>query len=506
MSFGNQDIVLIVVSFLLIVSVLAGKASDRIGVPALLMFLVIGMLAGPGGFGWIQFSDVGFARYIGTLSLVFILFAGGLVTRFEIIRPVLRPGVLLATVGVALTAGLTAVFAVRVLGMPILQALLLGSVVSATDAAAVFTVLRSRNAGLAGRLRPLIEFESGSNDPMAIFLAVGIIHSTAAATGGPIEFVRFFFQQAMLGGLFGFIGGRGLVLLHNRVRFWHEGLYPVLTFASVMLVYAVTSFLEGSGFLAAYLMGITAGNREFIHRRSVIRFYDGIAWLAQITMFLTLGLLASPSRLLSVSGAGIAVAFFLMLVARPLSVFASLAGSGFSVREQAMVAWVGLRGASPIVLSIFPMLAGIHGADYIASVVFFVVIVSVLVQGTTLAWVARLLGVSSAYVPEHRPVMEFDESTGLSNNLRELIVPYGSAVAGRAVVDLCLPPDSLIALISRGGRFIVPNGGTVLEEGDVLFILASDAEAPFVQRILACRREDGGRCGCVRTDERRKDL
>jgi len=505
MSLWNQDIVLIIGSFLLIVSVLAGKASDRIGVPALLMFLVIGMLAGPGGFCWIQFSNVEFARYVGTLSLVFILFAGGLVTRLEFIRPVLRPGVLLATVGVALTAALTAVFAVGALHMPVLSALLLGAVVSATDAAAVFTVLRSRNAGLAGRLRPLIEFESGSNDPMAVFLVVGIIHSTTVTTGGAVEFVRYFIQQAMLGALFGYLGGRGLVLLHNRIRFWHEGLYPVLTFASVMLVYAVTAFLEGSGFLAAYLMGITAGNREFIHRRSVIRFYDGIAWLAQITMFLTLGLLASPSRLLSVSGAGIAVAFFLMLVARPLSVWVSLAGSGFTVRERLMVSWVGLRGASPIVLSIFPMLAGIPDADFIFSLVFFVVIVSVLVQGTTVTRVSRLLGVSSAYVPEHRPIMELDESTGLSNNLRELIVPYGSAVAGRAVVDLCLPPDSLIALISRGGRFIVPNGGTVLEEGDVLFILASDAEAPFVQRILACRREDGGRCGCVHPEDRRKD-
>jgi cell volume regulation protein A len=442
------EILLLVASALLLVSVLASKASDRLGVPALLIFLVLGMLAGSDGPGGIYFDDAWTAQLLGVMALALILFAGGLDTDWQSVRPVLAPAAALSSVGVLLTALTVGLFAGVALGFSLLEGLLLGAIVSSTDAAAVFSVLRARNASLKGSLKPLLELESGSNDPMAVFLTVALVH---------------------------------LLSLE------YEGLYPVLTLSLVLFTYAVSTVLGGNGFLSVYVTGIVLGNSNFIHKKSLMRFHDGLAWLMQITMFLTLGLLVFPSRLPEVATSGLLIAVFLIVIGRPVAVFVTLAFSRLRLREQAMVAWVGLRGAVPIVLATFPLLAGVPNADTIFNVVFFAVLVSVLVQGTSIPLVARLLGTQAPIERRRHHPLEIEQMEGVDADLVEFIVPPKSPVAGRQIVDVGLPPGSLIVLICRDDRFFVPSGSTVLEPGDVVLVLANQATAKQVGAILSGR-------------------
>jgi len=372
------EMVLLVGAALLLLSVLASKASHRLGIPALLLFLVLGMVAGSDGPGGIYFDDHWLAQSLASVALAYILFAGGLDTKWEIVRPVLLPSALLSTVGVAMTAGLMGLFAHLALGFSPLQGLLLGAIVSSTDAAAVFSILRARDVRLSGRLEPLLELESGSNDPMAVFLTVGFTRLLTAPSTSIIGLVPEFLIQFAIGGLLGYGLGRSVVWLINQLRLHAEGLYTVLTFATVLLVFGVTATLRGNGFLAVYIAGVTLGNHSFLHRRSLIRFHDGLAWLMQIVMFLVLGLLVFPSQLLPVAGSGLLVAAFLILVARPVSVMVILAPFRMSLAERTMVAWVGLRGAVPIVLATFPLLANLPQAQTLFNIVFFVVLTSVL--------------------------------------------------------------------------------------------------------------------------------
>jgi potassium/hydrogen antiporter len=389
------DYVLLAAAVLLILSVLASKASGRLGVPALLLFLGVGMLAGSDGPGGVHFEDAHVAQSLGVVALVFILFSGGLSTEWESVRPVLGKALGLATAGVLLTAVFVGLFAAKVLGFSLLEGMLLGAIVSSTDAAAVFAVLRSRSVGLKGELRPLLELESGSNDPMAVFLTtglIGVLGGQGESLGGLIP---SFLKQMALGALLGVGMGRAAVTVLNRLRLEYEGLYPVLSLALVLFTYGVAYAVGGNGFLAVYLAGLVMGNDDFIHKQSLMRFHDGVAWLMQIAMFLVLGLLVFPSRLVPVAAAGLAVSLFLMLVARPASVFVTLAFARGGWREKAMVSWVGLRGAVPIILATFPLLAGLPQAETIFNLVFFIVITSVLLQGTTLPRAARWLGVDA---------------------------------------------------------------------------------------------------------------
>jgi cell volume regulation protein A len=460
------EVLLLIAGGLFIVSVLASKLSGLLGLPALVIFLAIGMLAGSDGPGGIYFDNAALAQAVGVTALAFIIFSGGLDTPLSRIRPVVAAGLVLSTLGVALTAAAVGLFAAWVLDLPLAVGLLMGAVVSSTDAAAVFSILRSKSSRLTGDLEPLLELESGSNDPMAVILTVGLINVITSPDSSLLGLLGTLVVQLSVGALAGYLFGRGGVALINGLRLQQEGLYNVVTIALVALAYGGTQVIGGSGFLAVYIAGIVMGNSDFIHKNSLVRFHDGLAWLMQIAMFLTLGLLVFPSQLVAVAGASLAIAAFLILVARPLAVFVGLSFTRHTRREKLLVSWVGLRGATPIILATFPLLAGLPEAQLIFDVVFFVVLTSVLIQGTTIPQVARWLRLIAP--PPERVVPSLREHIG--EHLLEIELPPGSAAAGKRIIDLHLPPQALLVLIARSGQHFVPTGSTTLQEGDYILI------------------------------------
>ncbi len=473
------------VSILLLASILASKASERLGVPALLMFLLVGMLAGSEGPGGIHFDDPYFVRLLGTFALAYILFAGGLDTDWPSVRPVLRSGMVLATLGVFLTAVFVGAFAVLVLGFTWLEGLLLGSVISSTDAAAIFAVLRSRQVSLKRQLKPLLELESASNDPMAIFLTITMLSLLGDPPLPWWSAIPSLARQMLIGGAVGFLLGKAMIGVVNRIRLEYEGLYPVLTMALVLLVFGVTEAVRGNGFLAVYIAGLVLGNADFIHKRSIERFHDGLSWLAQIAMFLTLGLQVYPSHLTPLIGSGLLLSAFLMFVARPLAVGACLIRSRLTFREKLLVSWAGLRGAVPIVLATFPMTTGIRQGEMIFNLVFFVVIASVLLQGRSLTRVARWLKLDRPLRSKWRMPLEFDRTEGTFRTaMVELIVSADSAAAGQPIIHAKLPPGALVAMIERNGEYIVPNGGTEFRAGDVVLVLGDREILEKVRNLL----------------------
>lgn len=475
---------LLVIAVLIIVSILANKVSGRLGVPALLIFLLVGMLAGSEGPGGIYFDDPWVAQAVGVIALTYILFSGGLDTRWSEVRPVLPQAAILSTVGVLLTALLMAGIAILLFGVSPLEGFLLGAVVSSTDAAAVFSILRTKRASLKGILRPLLELESASNDPMAVFLTIGAITLLLNQSLSPLVMIPLFIQQMAVGGLLGYGMGRVMVYLINRLKLEFEGLYPVLTLALVMLTYGVTATLGGSGFLAAYIAGLVLGNSMFVHKNSLVRFHEGIAWLMQIAMFLTLGLLVFPSHVIAVLGSGMLISFFLIFVARPLTVFLTLSPWKMALRDKIMVSWVGLRGAAPIVLATFPLLAGIPQAETIFNLVFFIVITSAILHGTSIPFVARHLGVSAPMQETPRLAMSLETGNTPGDDLFELTVSPKAGVVGRQIVDIGLPPGTLIIMIQKGENRFVPSGSTVLEEGDHLLILTNQTLSDQVRSMF----------------------
>jgi len=484
MSLISIELTLLAAAILLLASILASKVSDRLGIPSLLIFLGVGMLAGSDGIGGIAFDDPSIAQTLGIIALSYILFAGGLSTGWASVRPILVQGGLLATFGVLITAALAGWFATLVGGFTPLEGFLLGSIISSTDAAAVFSVLRSRNVSLRGNLKPLLELESGSNDPMAVLLTLACISLLQHPGETVVGLVPMMLVQLALGAGLGYLLGRGMILLINHIRLEYEGLYPVLSLAMVLLIYGLSTIVQANGFLAVYVAGIVMGNHNFIHKRRLIRFHDGLAWLMQISMFLVLGLLVYPSKLAGIAGTGILVTAFLMLAARPAAVFLTLIGSGLSLRERLMVAWVGLRGAVPIILATFPLLAGIKQADMIFNIVFFVVLASALLQGTSIPNVARRLGVDApiARVPVY-PI-ECEPGGRVPCDLVDVEIRPDSAAAGKQLVELGLPEGALVVLINRGEEFIIPTGSTILTPGDRLLFLAAAAQLAQARAIV----------------------
>jgi cell volume regulation protein A len=381
----------IIFSVLTILSILTIKLSVRFGVPSLVLFLGIGMLAGSDGPGGLYFDNPALVQSLGVIALVFILFAGGLDTEWDGVQPVVWSGLSLSTIGVILTAVSVGWFVSVVQGLSFLEGLLLGAIVSSTDAAAVFLVLRGRNARLPKKLANLLELESGSNDPMGVVLTLSIIQLLTNPATSPGELLWFFAVQMTVGAVLGVVMGELIRWTLNTLKLELTGIYPVLSVAFALLTYGLAAQFKGSGFLAVYLAGLFLRRRPVAHRRSLVQFHDGLAWLMQIAMFLILGLQVFPGRLLPIAGIGMLVALFLIFVARPFSVHVSLLFSGVSFREQMLVAWVGLRGAVPIVLATFPVLAGIQQADTIFHLVFFIALTSVLVQGPPIPWITRML-------------------------------------------------------------------------------------------------------------------
>lgn len=462
---------------LLIFAVGASKLTQRIGVPVLLVFIALGMLAGSEGVGGIEFTDFSFAQSVGVTSLAFILFAGGLDTDLRHVRPVVLPALSLATIGVAVTCAIVAGAATVLLGLPWETGLLIGAIVSSTDAAAVFSVLRAQAVGLRGQLRPTLELESGSNDPMAVFLTIGALTLISEPDTSPLQLIALFARQMTLGALIGYALARLAAVLINKARLAEDGLYPVLTTAVALAIFGGTAVVGGSGFLAVYVAGITIGNTRIVHHHSILRFHDALAWLAQITMFLVLGLLSFPSDIAAVALRGLAIAAVLVVVARPIATFIALPTRRFTLRSRLFLSWVGLRGAVPIVLATFALAEEVQHAELVFNIVFFIVLVSVSIQGTTIASAARLLGLATPSRARRSSPLAFnpvDEGTDMDTV--EFVVAPDAPATGVQLLDAGLPRGVLILLVTRDGTQLLPEGSTVFQPGDVVLTLARDAQ------------------------------
>jgi len=471
-------------SVLLLLSIVASKVASIIRVPALIIFILIGMIAGSEGPGGIEFDDAWAAQLLGVIALAFIIFSGGLHSSWKSVSPVLWTGISLSTIGVFLTAILVGLFVYSLLDFSILTALLLGAIVSSTDAAAVFSVMSSSGTKLKGSLKDLLEFESASNDPMAVILTLGFIHLITNPEASIWSMVFLLIQQMALGVIIGFVMGKAIVFKVNRLRLDYEGLYPVLTLALVIFTYGLTASVGGSGFLAVYIAGLILGGSDFVHKQSLTRFHDGLAWLMQIIMFLILGLLVFPSQVVPIMLSGILISLFLIFIARPVGVFLSLPFGKTSLKEKTFISWVGLRGAVPIILATFPLLAGVPQADILFNVVFFIVVTSVLIQGTTIPLAAKWLGVDAPDSKTKTDHVEFEFSYDNNSQKTELVIPKGSVAVGEQIVELGLPKSAIIILIKRENNSIVPRGSTVLEAGDKLLFLAESKDFPKIKSII----------------------
>lgn len=389
----SSEFILLIGSVLLFLSIIASKTSFKLGIPSLVLFIFIGMLAGSDGIGGIYFDDPELAQILGVIALNFILFAGGMETSFMQIRPVLWRGISLSTIGVLLTASIIGFFASLLTELKLLEGFLLGAIVSSTDAAAVFSILKTRKVKLAKSLEPTLELESGSNDPMAYFLTIALIQIIQTSDLNAIQLAGSFMLEMGLGAIVGVCMGFVMVWVINKIHLEVSGLYSVLLLAFLFFTYSATHLIHGNGFLAVYIAGVVLGSKDFVQKKQLIRFYDGQAWLMQIVMFLTLGLLVFPKQLMPLIGPGLLLSAILIFVARPIGVFISLAFFKMKLNQLIFISWVGLRGAVPIVFATYPLLARLEHAQFIFNVVFFISLTSVLLQGTSLPFVARILGV-----------------------------------------------------------------------------------------------------------------
>ena len=478
----SPENILLVASLLLLVSIVAGNTSSRFGVPTLILFLIVGIAAGSEGIGGIYFDNPEIARFIGVIALNFILFSGGLDTNWQTIKPVLWWGISLSTIGVFITALTVGIFAYFVLNFTLQEGLLLGAIVSATDAAAVFSILRNRGIKLKGKIGAVLEFESGSNDPMAYFLTITLTGVVSSGQFDTWNFLFLFLKGFLIGGVMGYLMGRFSHWLINTIKLDSDGLYPVLVLGLAMFTYSATHIIGGNGFLAIYLSALVLGNRDFIHKRSLVKFYDGQAWLMQIVLFLTLGMLVFPSRVIPIIGIGLLIAAFLVFIARPAGVFVALLFSKASTRSKLFISWVGLRGGVPIVFATYPMIAGLDKAGMIFNLVFFISITSVLLQGTTLPLIAKWLHVIK------KPDAKGKETTAdvaLNKEIKVMTLGSDSAVIGKRIVDLNFPPSTNIVTIKRKGRYFQPSGSDKLEAADRLLLMSiNEQELHDVLEIL----------------------
>jgi cell volume regulation protein A len=471
-------------ALLLLVSIVASDISTRLGAPLLLVFILLGMLAGEDGPGGIRFDDVDLSYVIGTLALAVIIFDGGMRTRRDTFRIALWPAVSLATAGVVITAALVGIFATWALKLHWLQGMLVGAIVGSTDAAAVFALLRNAGTTLQERVASTLEIESASNDPMAIFLTVALLELLVAGKTELEAGVLFaFVQQFGIGAVLGMAGGRLLVWLINRLRL-HTGLYPLLAVAGGLLIFAATQQLGGSGFLAIFLAGLVLGNSQLQAAQNILRVHDGLSWLSQIVMFIILGLLVTPSELIQTALPALGIAAFLIVVARPAAVAASLLPFRFPWREQVFVSWVGLRGAVPVVLALFPLLYGVEHARLYFNVAFFIVLVSLLFQGWTIASAARLLKLEVP--PSIEPVQRvtLDMPGHFEHELLSYEVQSGSLVTVRALGGLELPPGLQVIAILRDGVPQPLRPELKFEASDYVYFLAEPKSVPLLNRLF----------------------
>ena len=482
---GATALIVAVFGLLLGVSVLSSRASDRTGIPAVLLFLGVGILAGSEGLLGIEFADYRFAFRMGTVALVLILFDAGLSTPLSHVRRFWAPAAVLATFGVLVTMFIVAGGA-WLLGVEWQMSLLLGAIVSSTDAAATFSVLRSSGLSLHPRVGSTLELESGLNDPLAVMLTVAL----TTALMGSAESVSWVgigggaLLELTVGAGVGLVAGYLGTLMLARIQLQTTGLYPVLTLSVALLTFGIATLVHGSGFLAAYVAALVLGNAALPYKTSLTRWHAAMSWLSQIGMFLILGLLVFPTRLMEVAPLGLAIAAILGFVARPVAALLSLLPFRMPLREKAFIGWAGLRGAVPIILAAFPVLAGVPQAEYLFDLVFFVVVVSALVHGGTVPWVTRRLGLESDAPPSPPAVLEIISTRALSGELLAFYIDEALDITGVPLSELPFPEGTAVTLILRAERLIVPRGHTTLEAGDHVYIATEPADKAFVHLLL----------------------
>ena len=482
-------ILLTTLALLLAASVLFSRASERTGIPVLLVFLGIGMLAGSEGIGRIAFADYHLAFRIGSVALVLILFDGGLNTSLVAVREHLKPAAVLATFGVLGTGALVALAAIG-LGLPRTEALLIGAVVSSTDAAAVFAVLRFSGLQLRRRIGVTLEVESGINDPMAVILTTALTAYAVTGELSPGHLALGVVRELVVGGVVGAIVGLAGRWTLNRARLAAGGLYSVLTLALALLAFGAPTLVHGSGFLGVYVAGLLLGNGTLPFRNSLLRVHDALAWLGQIVMFLLLGLLVFPSRLLPVAREGLLLALFLAFIARPLSVAICLLPFRYRWREVVYTGWVGLRGAVPIILATVPVLAGVPAAEHLFNLVFFIVAATAIMPGATVPWVTRRLGLGVPQPPMASAALAIESRQPMDGEVLSFHIDRTLAVCGATLSDLEFPEGAAVTLVVRGRELIPPKGTTVLQEGDHAYVVTRREDRALVQ-LLFGRPEDG---------------
>lgn len=480
--FHNAEEVLLICSVILFVSILAGKAGFRVGLPALLLFLGIGMLFGSDGLG-LQFSNPQIAQFIGMIALSIILFSGGMDTKLSEIKPIASQGVVLATLGVLVTTAITGYFIFWLTGLvagyetlTLAESLLMAAVMSSTDSASVFSILRSKGVYLKQRLRPTLELESGSNDPMAYMLTIILIAYIQSNGMNFLDGAISLAVQLILGLIAGYILGKVSVWIINKVNVENQSLYPILLLAVIFFIFSITSLLKGNGYLAVYIAGLVVGNTKIIHKKSIVTFFDGFTWLWQIVMFITLGLLVNPHELLPVAGMGLTVGIFMIIFARPITVFLCLLPfRNFTTKAKLYISWVGLRGAVPIIFATYPLIAGIENANLIFNVVFFITILSLLVQGTTVTHVARWLHLTDA--PERKDEFGIELPEEIKSAMSEIDITKEVLSHGNKLMQLKLPDHTLAVMVKRDGKYFIPKGNTELHENDKLLMISDNDEA-----------------------------
>lgn len=502
------ELVLLVISLLFFVSILVSKAGGKLGVPALLLFLCVGMLFGTDGLG-IHFDSIQTAQTVSTIALCIILFSGGMDTKIDDVKPVVAPGLTLATLGVFLTALLTGavvwfVFDKTSLGsaMGVMSALLLASTMSSTDSASVFSILRSKGLNLKNNIRPVLELESGSNDPMAYVMTLTFISLVLSPDNPRYDLALLnVVSQLIIGTVLGFLLGKLIVKIINRINIDNIALYPILVLSSCVFIFSITNYLHGNSYLAVYLGGLVIGNAKLVHKRSIRNFFDGLSWLSQLSMFLTLGLLVNPSELKPLIIPGLIVSFVMIFVARPVSVFISMIPfRKFQFRDKLFISWVGLRGAVPIIFAIMCRAANVPHGDDIFNIVFICTLVSLIVQGTTISLAANKLHLSEP--PEKKDALEdfdFEFSEEIKSATSEFEITDKILANGDRLMDLSMPEKTLVIMIKRGEQYFVPTGKTTLFKKDKLLVI-SDNKEELQQTLIQLGVED------IQDEENKKSI
>lgn len=482
--------ILLIGSILIFCSILISKTGYRFGIPTLLLFLLVGMFFGSDGLG-IQFHSASDAQFVGMMALSIILFTGGMDTKLHEVRPVMAQGILLSTVGVLLTTLLTGAFIFYIsewnqtnIQLTFMVSLLLAATMSSTDSASVFNLLRSQQMNLKENLRPMLELESGSNDPMAYMLTIVLIEVISSGSGLNVwHIAQGLFTQFVFGGIIGYAFGRFAIWLINKINLSNGSLYPILLLSLIFITFTLTDFVKGNGYLAVYILGVVVGNAKLAFRKDINTFMDGLTWLFQIIMFLTLGLLVNPHELLDVAAVALLIGLFMIVAARPISIFACLLPfRHISNKARLFVSWVGLRGAVPIIFATYPVIAQIPGSNQLFNIVFFITLLSLVIQGMSIAKVAKWLKLD---LPQKKEGNEFgiELPDEIDSELHEITLTPEMLKAGNRLADMHLPQGTLVILIKRGYEFLIPNGQAELHAGDKLLIISENKQVPLTRQI-----------------------